>query len=556
MKAVQPLLISLRMRWFWSGIVVGMLLALGFFIRQPAERDLSHVEGFYTPNVQYGAWYLANHHTLFAPTGELPVVSNYTSGLNYGAVDYTYTFLTGSALILSGVTDVDQIGQLYLLTPWQGLLLTPLAVLALYGGFTRLFQVRVSAAHVALLYAFAALPNYPMVMWSSSGGFATPLGWALFYALYLAVLSRSREPRYTWQWALVLMLVVLSIQPTYHTAALALTVFLLAIWAIQRTFGKQYVSWGVVRITIMVFVTFLMYHAVTLFNDYGRIFLRYLSDIYRGNDQERLRYSLTGGNLNFWWYIVNYAAILFPAAWMALLVLRRRFRSEQEATTSTYQFIWLLALLPLVGLLFAWDGLFGAYARTLQYGTLLALASAALLLVTRRGAAAPLALAAAICVLISIFSMRTLDASASNYLTNDERAALAWTSREKGCDAVLFSDYRIGSARGYEGCFSVIGPTAGSLSAHHQIDILPALFYDGDPRSLSQAIDTLVTTDRRRPDLILMSRRYLDPQIGVVLPDTRLKPMTEAQWLAYRSLPGWNVVYENNTTMVLARTSR
>jgi hypothetical protein len=312
----------------------------------------------------------------------------------------------------------------------------------------------------------------------------------------------------------------------------------------------------VVRITIMVFVTFLMYHAVTLFNDYGRFFLRYLSDIYRGNDQERLRYSLTGGNLNFWWYIINYAAILFPVAWMALIAVRRRFRSDQEAATSTYQFIWLLALLPLLVLLFAWDGVFGAYARMLQYGTLLALASAGLLLVTRRGAVAPLAVATAICVVISVFSMRTLDASASNYLTTDERTALAWTSREKGCDAVLFTDYRVGSAYGYEGCFGVVGPTAGSLSARHQIDILPALFYDGDRRTLAQAIDTLVTTDRRRPALILMSRRFLDPQIGVVLPDTRLKPMTEAQWLAYRSLPGWDVAYENNTTIVLARAGK
>src|SRR3712207_7016041 len=49
-----------------------------------------------------------------------------------------------------------------------------------------------------------------------------------------------------------------------------------------------------------------------------------------------------------------------------------------------------------------------------------------------------------------------------------------------------FSDYRIGSARGYEGCFGVVGPTAGSLSAHHQIEILPALFYDGDPGTLSE----------------------------------------------------------------------
>jgi len=151
--------------------------------------------------------------------------------------------------------------------------------------------------------------------------------------------------------------------------------------------------------------------------------------------------------------------------------------------------------------------------------------------------------------------MHSLDISSSNYLTNDERTALDWASREKGCDAVLFTDYRIGSAYGYQGCFGVVGPTAGSLSARHQIDILPALFYDGDRRTLSDAIDTLLTTDRRRPELILMSRRLLDPQIGVVLPDTRLKPMTEAQWLAYRTLPGWTLAYENDTTMVLARAS-
>ena len=161
-KAVQPLLISARMRWFWSGIVVGALLALGFFIRQPAEPGLSSVEGVYTPNVQYGTWYLANHHTLFATTGELPVLSNYTSGLNYGAVDYTYTFLTGSALILSGVTNVEQIGRLYLLTPWQGLLLIPLAVLALYGQYARLHGQRIAPARVAILYA---LLHYRTTRW-------------------------------------------------------------------------------------------------------------------------------------------------------------------------------------------------------------------------------------------------------------------------------------------------------------------------------------------------------------------------------------------------------
>lgn len=552
-EAIQPLLLSTRTRWFWSGLIVGAVLALGFLIRQPAEPGLSRVEGFYTPNVQYGAWYLANHRTLFAPTDELPVLSNYTSGLNYGAVDYTYTFLTGSALILSNITDVERIGQVYLLSPWQGLLLIPLAVLAVYGRFARLFQTCVSPTHVALLYAFAALPNYPMVMWSSSGGFATPLGWALFYLIYIAVLSRSREPRHTWQWALLVMLGVLLIQPTYHTAALALTVILIAIWGIQRAFGKQYISWGIVRITILVFVTFLMYHAVTLFNDYGRFFLRFLSDIYRGNDQERLRYSLTGGNLDIWWYVVNYAAVLFPVAWLGLIVVRRRFRSEQDTAASVYQFIWLLALLPLVALLFAWDGVFGAYARTLQYGTLLALASAALLLVTRRGAVVPLALAALICVVSSVISMHTLDASSSNYLTTDERAALAWLGRQRGCDAVLFTDYRVGTAYGYEGCFAVAGPTAGPLSARGQIGVLPALFYDADRARLAQAIDTLVTTDRRRPDLILMSRRFLDPQIGIVLPDTRLKPMTEAQWTTYRDLPGWTLIFENDSTMVLAR---
>jgi hypothetical protein len=552
-KVVQPLLLSARMRWFWSGMLIGALLALGFFIRQPIERGLSHVEGFYTPNVQYGAWYLANHHTLFATTGQLPVVSNYTSGLNYGAVDYTYTFLTGSALILSGVTDVDQIGQLYLMSPWQGLLLMPLAALALYGQYARLHSRRITPAGVAILYAFAALSSYPMVMWAISGGTLVPLGWALFYGIYIALLSRHLQPKYTWQWATLLIMAIVLIQATYHTVALALTVFLVCVWLIQVKMPRKYVAWGIIRIDIMVFVTFLMYHAITLFNDYGRFFIRFLSDIYRGSDQERLRYSLTGGNLSIWWYIVNYAAILLPVAWVALIVVKQRFRFEKGIVVHIYQLTWLLALLPLVVLLFAWDGLYGVYARILQYGTLLAISSAALLLATRAKALAPLALAALVCTVISAYSMRSLDISTSNYLTNDERAALAWASQSKGCDAVLFTDYRIGSAYGYEGCFGAVGPTAGSLSARHQIDILPALFYDADTRTLSEAIDALGTTDRRRPDLILMSRRLLDPQIGVVLPDTRLKPMTEAQWQAYRNLPGWSVAYANDTTMVLAR---
>lgn len=568
----RTLILSSWVRWLLAGMAVGILLMVGYAIRQPSDTGVSTVEGFYSPNVQYGPWYLANHQTLFDSQQGVPFLSNYTSGLRYGAINFTYTYLNGAALILSGTTDAQAIGWLYLVSPWQGLLLLPLCALTLYGWACRATGSSFNPAASVVLYAFAALPNYPMISWAGTGGYATPLGWALFLGIYLAILARNFEQHFSWQWALMMVICLLLLQPTYHTAAMALTISLVSLWVIQQGFvtkaltrftqsGRSqgdlaiqpYLRSRSVQLTIVVFLSFLLYHAVLLFNDYGRIFFRFLSDIYRSDDHERLKYSMTGTGISIWWHILNYLAVIAPIAWIGMIALRRRFQAPRDAALSFYPLTWILALMPMIMLLYAWDGGFGVFARLLQYGTLLAIASAALLLALRPQALKAIALTTAICVACSIGLTMSLNVSASNNVTNDELAAMSWIRSERGCDAVLFTDFRIATTMGYQGCFAVVGPTAGNLSRQNMIDQISVLLYDGDPARLSTAIDRMGTTDKRQANTLLISRRFLNESIGFVLPDTRLKPMTPAQWEAYRAIPGWKLAYENGTSMVLVR---
>lgn len=549
----KPLTAKRFLYWFGSGAVVGVLLIVGWVIRQPLDTNISTVEGFYTPNVQYGIWYLANNHHLFDAVDGTPRISNYTAGLNYGAIDFTNTYLTGAVLVLSRETDFEHIGKLYSWTPWQGLLLIPLSAVAIYARVARIYRTPVSPQYVSLLYGFVAFSSYPMIVWSISAGFATPLGWAVFYGIFLAMLAVSTEKDFTWQWTSVLISCILLVQSTYHTAALVLVILLPTVWIVQRLLREKFVAFGLIRLTVVIFLSFLMYHAVLLFSDYGRLLVRFLSDIYRSSDEDRLRYSLVSAGMSIWWNIINYLAILVPVLWVSYVTVFKKHRSQKDKLIAKYLFAWMLSLVPLTVLLFAWDGVLGAYARTLQYGTLLAITCASYLLATRRASIVPLFFVTLICITTSTVSMRTLDVSASNYVTQDELHAIEWIKQADGCDHVVFTDFRIGTTFGYQGCFSVIGPTAGPLAVRKQVGVLNQLFYQGDSAVLPAAIDTLMTIDKRRPDIILLSRRFLDDHIGIVLPDTRLKPMSDQQWQAYRQLIGWKIVFENSTTMVLKR---
>ena len=481
------------------------------------------------------------------------MVSNYTVGVRYGAIDFTHSFLTGIALILSRAKDVEQIGDLYLWTPWQGLIMLPIAALAIYGRLVKSFNLPMSPWSVAVLYAFTAFSNYPMITWSISGGFSAPLGWIVIYGVYLFLLTRYLERKFVAQWTILLVMILLLIQPTYHTMALALTVILVFITLIQRVIHKQYMSSTILWLTTVAFLSFLIYYAVSFLQDYGRLIINFLSDIYRSHDKERLEYSLGILDISLWWHVVNYAAVLVPVAWSGVILVRRSFQSKREAEIHQFQWIWLLSLIPLSIGFFAWGGIFAAYARLLQFGTLLAIACAAFLLVIRRQALIPLAAVGGVCVFISVYLTISFDTSTSNHLTLDEKAAIEWIETEYGCERVVFTDYRIGSTFGYWGCFSVVGPTVYPLIAQRRVDVLATLLYDADSLSLNKAIDSLNTVDGNRPDLILLSRRFMDPHIGFVLPDERMKPMTEAQWATYQALDGWQLVFENGTAMVLAR---
>lgn len=552
---IIPHIFTNRYQWFISGFAVGILMAIGFMIRQPHGKDMSYIEGYYTPNVQYGPWFLANNHRLFSANGEIPRISNYTSGLSYGAIDFTQTYVTAAALILANKSDLNEIGNLYRSTPWLGLILLPLAAIAIYSTMTTYFKSGLSPWSVLILYGFASLPNYPMVVWSISAETIPPLGWVLLLGIFLFIIIRYLEPKNNFRWTLIILISIILIQTTYHTSSLTLALILISIIAAQVIFHKAYISNHLVLFTIIIFLTVLMYHAISLFNDYGRLISGFLADIYRSHDTERLKYSIQPLRVSIWWYLLNYAAVLLPIIYSGILLVRRSFHSEKDRDVIVYQWFWLLSLIPTAILLFAYDGLSGIYARILQFGTLLAISCASILLAIRPKILIPLAIASSICIFITVYLSYSLNIADSGLLTTDEQNAIDWVAKETGCRRTIFTDFRIGTTLGYWGCFSVIGPTYSALIAQNRTDMISSLLYNEDSKELELSLDTLKTTKGNTPDLLLISRQFMDPSVGFILPDSRLKPMTDGQWNIYRTLSGWNIVYENKTVLVMARNN-
>lgn len=512
-------------------------------------RDRLPVEGQYAVNIEYAPWFIANNGRLFDVVGDIPSGSTFTAGVAYGAVDFTTSVVNGDALLISGITDPVAIGSSYMHLPWQPLLLLPLAVVAIYYRACSLAGTRPKAYGIALLVALALFGNYSMVSWGLSGGLGLPYGWVLFLAIYLALLARATKGQPWASWGLCLVVLLCLLQPTYHTIAVAILVSIGTIAIVQRVSGDDVVPARTAVLTAVIFAAFLVYHATPFLRAYSTIGLSFLNDILRSHDAASSQYlfRLSGPLQEL--QVVNYVALaLIPllsvGAWL--------WTRGTDDQVSRYQVMWLVALVPLGVGFFAWNGFLGAAARLLQLGMLLALSGAALVL-SRNWPRAHVVLGIAIVVstCISAFTVGSVGIGKSALVSNAEWQAVRWYGAT-GCTKAMFTDFRIGSVMPYVGCFKVVGPSAADLALRGQTDVVPDLFYRGDPRQITSAVDRF-TVDGQRVELILVSREMVDPRAGIILEDGLLLPMSEESWSAYQRLPGWTIVYSTSDVIVIQR---
>jgi hypothetical protein len=541
--------------WALAGFAVGVLCALGIILRLQMLRDRAPIEGQYAVNVHYGPWHIASRGDLFSVRGDLPVVSNYTSGLNYGAVDFTTTYLHGAALSLARIGDPLAIGWAYFALPWQGLVLVPLVFLALYTRFCRLRAVAVRPAAVVAIYAFAAYGHYAMVNWGISGGTLVPYGWVLFLIAYLAIFMRQADYRWRLRWTILFIFVAILVQPTYHTASLALIVGIVYVAAAMFVITRRtMIGPNTVVMVITLSVAFLIFHAVTFFGDYTRLFRRFLSDIFRSQENQTFAYFYRLDQATFALQLVNYAAVAVPTLCLVYQWWRGRRRVSDRLTL--YHFVWLTWLVPMGAMFFAWSGTAGLVARVLQFGTLFSVVSAALIFaggerILRVATAGAIAVATA----ITLYSVPAADIGTATLLTEDEWSAVAWYQEHVGCDKVILTDFRIGPAFGYEGCFEVIGPTAAVLIRGGRAGLIDDLYYETTAPRIALALDQFATTTGRRADYALVSATMTDARTGIYLPDGHLRPMRPETFAMYGQLPGWEVAYRGGAVLILRRIS-
>lgn len=539
-----------RLRWLASGLGVGSIAALGLYLRGAMLGNRLPIEGQYAVNVQYGPWYLANEGRLFNVTGDIPALSNYTSGVSYGAVDFVHTLLHGSALTIAGLTTPKEIGQAYVTLPWQSLILVPLAVIAVYARICRIRSAPIEPFSVFLLYAFASTAHYTMVNWGLTGGGVVPYGWASFIAVYIVLITRSGTNGQTVSWSLLLVALVCLVQPTYHTIAVALLVIFATVAVGQRSSPFQFIRANTVLVATVAFAAFLAYSATPFLRAYSVIGLGFLNDLFRSYDAtaSQYLYRLSGPLVIV--QIISYLAIASLAMTTLVLWLQERHRPDRVLW---HHALWIVGLVPLGIGFFAWNGILGVQARLLQLGTLLAMCSAAILLVGARRLGHRIATAAiATAVICTLVTLPQVHLGENAFLSADEWDALDWYADEVGCDSVLFTDFRIGTAATYTGCFKVIGPTAGTLSRLGRGEVISDLYYTGGAAQVSDAILSVATTEGEIASYVLFSAEMTDPNVGPTLPDGRLHPISAPTWRSYREMPGWTLVYQNDSVFILS----
>jgi hypothetical protein len=539
------------LQWSAAGFIVGLLFATGIILRLEMLRDRTGIEGQYAVNVQYGPWFLAAQSDLFDVTGDLPVRSNYTSGLNYGAVDFTTTYLHGAALALARITDPHAIGQLNFTVPWQSLLLVPLTVIALYARFCQLRGKNLNPVDIASLYAFAAFGHYGMINWGISGGVLVPYGWVLFLLIYLTLLMPDASKQWHVRWVALFIFFAWLAQPTYHTLALALLVGVIWLALVYLILERRMiVQSNTILLVSGMFAAFLMYHARTFFNDYGRLGRRFFEDIFRSEENQTFAYFFRLSGVLAGLQYISYIAVAVPTICFLLLWWRRR-RSD---VLLSYHFAWLVWLVPMSMLFFAWAGFAGVVPRVLQFGTLLSLISAALVFsMGERLLRLVTTTAVVLSTFIAVYSVPAAGIGTATLLTEDEWTAIVWYKEHVGCDHVVFTDFRIGPAFGYQGCFGVIGPTASSLTRSGQSNIVPDLFYETTATRIAAALEVFTTTNGERAEYALISATMTDPRTGVYLPDGHLRPMLQSTWSLYQKLPSWEAIYRNESVLILRR---
>ena len=341
-------------------------------------------------------------------------------------------------------------------------------------------------------------------------------------------------------------------QPTYHTIAVALLVIFATIAVGQRLGGFRFIKSNTVVLAAVAFAAFLAYNATPFLRAYSVIGLSFLNDLFRSHDAtaSQFLYRLDGPLLAL--QIISYLAIASIAMTSLMMWIQNRRNSDEVIWHNA---LWIIGLIPLGIGFFAWNGVLGVQARLLQLGTLLAMCSAAILLVSagrfRRGIASVGIVITVVCTLITVPNVHLGE---NALLSKDEWDALQWYEAEVGCDSVLFTDFRIGTVATYLGCFKVIGPTAGTLSRAGRGAVISDLYYTGEPAEVNDAIRSMRTTQDERASFVLLSDAMRDPNAGPMLPDGRLQPMSAATWDAYYEMTAWTVVYRNASVSILGRT--
>lgn len=524
-------------------LVLALLTVIGTLIRICSYINYAPISTQYSPNIEYAPWYIVQHGRLFF-SSDIPTYSLYTSGVVYGTVDFLHSFLHSTLLIVLGYETIWEVGRFYRFFPWQATILFPIVSLLLYNLFIKTTGNRPNQIDQCLIYILSMVPTYNMIVWSMTGAYNLVYGWVILFILYYLLIAKKLGNSNKFLITALYVFFIMILQITYHTIALAYLFILLTITftPILIRAKDKIISVPEFTVYIVIFITFLMYHAVSFWNDYLQG-LKYFYLLLVMNEEDPL--SGLYKPVDQWWLIlqsINYILIATPV----LIFLYQKFkRYHSYSMLENYHFYWIASLGPLALVFFIWNGIVGVIARINQYGSLISLITFSFLLVISKNSRLKhfLRIIMILTILIASFSYVYSNCAIGNSLTYQEYNGELWISEHISKDKVILTDFRMATPFTYFGLFKVVG--ISSVHTPKVKEQIENIFYGTDGKKAIASLLEIRTTTNEQPDYLFFSQQMTKKTPTIMLPSGYYKSAPQDFVDKYNKSTSLNKIYHN-----------
>ena len=548
-----------RLRLFHLVMAILVVALFGVLLRVYPTLSYDRIPGSWEVFFLYPRQYVLQYGSL--PEREDVRVDDYTDGLfSVTLRDRTRNVYPSMQLLLMGWDIGDQAEKGRYLLP-LGLVAFPASVLGLYIYLARRQGKRIEPIDVLLLYAYAVFPSWIAVKLSARAEFSVSAPtWTLFTLFVLTVMKGRTDSRYRFL-ALVFLIALtfMHATATLFLACLLLAGLVVALTPAQparRFLGAEHGFRPAIFVAgIVIICSYYLYVGTDFFREAVLTGHQALSEMRFGWFTILGPYLLTGGTPEI--QALRMAALVVSTAPLVFLVIaavRHKDWTIGGMNVKALSISWMLGLAMFALIIFNWGGFIAVVHRCGEYASILSVLSAAMLLglvATPRRLTTALRLTVLLAVVGSAALYWVPGGPSSRHLNPSEAATNNWMGNQVSSDAVIFTEFRIGTPLALKGLTRVTG-ILDTIDPRVTVHDLNTIFYSDDVGALHADLDR-GRIARQDFDYLYFSERMTNSGLGIHAQTYAFRPPPDEFLHRFDSSEAINRIYDNSVGVVYRR---